>query len=178
MVTRLSGSALTDWSTTVSEKRYPFEAEWAWLAGILDGEGHISMVTAKRGTLVRRLAITSTNLPMLIRVGERFGGKIHAHRPAPPKHRQQFQWYTYGDHLRVLLHGMLPYLTVKREEAEIYLAFDARVQPGRWGSRLKTHEREHRMELLARVQVIRKLAWLPTDVPVEFRPTKRAIRVE
>lgn len=147
---------------------YPSESEWAWLGGVIDGEGHISMLKRRNGQMARRVAITNCNLPLLVAIAAAFGGKIHTHTPPKPKHRQQFQWYTYGDHARMVLHGALPYLIVKREEAEIFLAFAARTQPGKWGSHLKTTELAAREKLLARVEALRARTWTLADVPAEY----------
>lgn len=144
---------------------------------MIDGEGYIGMVKRKNLQLARRVAVTSTSLPLLVQICEWFGGKIHAHTSPPARHRQQFQWYVSGDLARALLHGVLPYLIVKQEEATLYLAFDGRRGPERNYAKLQRHERAYREELLTKVQAIRHREYSIDQVPAQYTSKVLPIRV-
>lgn len=154
---------------TASKMYSPSASDWAWLAGILDGEGHIQAVQRRKGVigLSRRIAITNCNLPLLIQIATLFGGQIHPHTPPPIGHRQQFQWYCYGDRMRWILEGTLSRLVAKKGEAEVCLAFD-RVRMFQHGHTLTPEALVAYQRLLADMQVLRQASWTPADVPQAF----------
>lgn len=125
------------------------------------------MVERSNHMLARRVAITSTSLPTLVRIAELFGGKIHTHTTPTGRNRQQFQWYVYGDGLRRILTGALPYLVGKQDEAETCLAFDRPIRPSQ-SHRLTPSDQATRTALLTHVQQLRRRTWTATDVPTAF----------
>jgi hypothetical protein len=145
----------------------PSASDWRWLAGVIDSEGHISMVERGSGALARRLAITNCCLPLLIAVATLVGGKIHT--CTPTKWKQQFQWYCYGDTMSRVLACVLPYLIAKQQEAEIALSLSQEV-PTRSSHHITEVVRERRRALLASVDTIRATTWARADVPVAFQP--------
>jgi len=133
------------------------------------------MVTRRNGQLARRIAITNCHLPLLVQIATWFGGRIHVHRPV--KHyRTSFQWYCYGPTMVQVLTGLRPYLPVKRDEAELCLAFDAvRGRQHKPGQPLTPAAREQYQQLLARVDQLRRRSWSLTDVPVAFRARQHSL---
>lgn len=128
------------------------------------------MVARTNGYLARRIAITNCDLPLLIAVGTLFGGKIHVHRPV--KHyRTSFQWYCYGDSLRRILTGILPYLIVKRTEAQMCLAFD-QARGDLRGHKLTDRAIRQYQRLLVAVDELRRRTWTAADVPAALRSAK------
>ena len=149
----------------------PTRADWRWLAAVIDGEGHISMVERQNGQLARRLAITNCHLPLLVRVAELAGGKIHVHRPVG-KTKQTFQWYCYGTQMTQVIQHVLPYLIVKRQEAELAVAL-SRPQLVNNRRHLTRQDRVDRTTFLAAVDRARRQTWTAADVPLQFRPNAR-----
>lgn len=153
----------------------PSESDWAWFAGIMDGEGHISVVGTrgrkKPGALTRRIAITNCNLPLLLEICRLFGGRIHVHTPPKGTNRQQFQWYCYGDRMRWVLTGVMSRLIAKREEAEVCLAFD-HARDSDYGQKMSPAFAAKCVELIARMAVLRAKRWKPEDVPDDVRSRK------
>lgn len=111
------------------------EAEWAYIAGFFDGEGHAGIVSFRRkpgGPSYRRLMvfITNTDLGVLEWVKAEFGrGHIQHHMKAGTSTRQGIvsrrEGYRYV--LQSLaaydfLLGMRPYLKVKSSQVNVLLA--------------------------------------------------------
>ncbi len=131
------------------------------------------MVERKNGQLARRLAITNCHLPLLIRIGRQFGGKIHTHVPVG-QWRRHFQWYCYGATMIELLQGVLPYLIVKRKEAQLCLAFDVVRKPqAKPGQPLTARSRQQYRRLLKQVDELRRRAWTADDIPRALRASRR-----
>jgi hypothetical protein len=109
----------------------------AYVAGVFDGEGSVSITCAQQRYHTLRVEIVNTN-PMLMQwLVEKMGGKI-----TPLRQNQGlgtkpvFAWILRNLNAEVFLREVLPYLIVKREQAELALAFrairTARVRKGRW----------------------------------------------
>jgi len=109
------------------------ETEWAYLAGIIDGEGCIYIHKWRdKGkyfgyTLV--LHISNTDYSLIRWIRERFGGIVYTR-----KRRRK----TKNTHSIQLLHGtanfilgkVYPYLVLKREQARVAFAFRATYKKG------------------------------------------------
>jgi hypothetical protein len=98
--------------------------DWAYLAGLIDGEGSIGTTrTGKRGDIVGRLIIANTNHDFLRMLQARFGGGSLNLKKAGQKEG----WRPYGNiawtqlQARKLLEATLPYLFIKRRQAELCL---------------------------------------------------------
>lgn len=98
------------------------EPELAYFAGILDGEGHVS---ADRKRLTSALVLCMADLPILYWVSERFPGSLSngwvndKNRSARPR---KMLWIASMTDLIWLLPKVIPYLVLKRREAEFCLA--------------------------------------------------------
>lgn len=86
----------------------------AWFAGYYEGEGSITLAKRKNGTYLR-LSIGSTDLDVLERVQERFGGGITRQRRENPRHKPFFRWQlTRTEEVRVIAERILPLLGSRR----------------------------------------------------------------
>lgn len=119
------------------------ETDYAWAAGIIDGEGAILMTRNAPGTNRRktlsfqvRISVRMTHNETIRRLGRIFGGTIKGAKARDPKrHRPTLDWYV-GDLLTVdVLTKVLPYLTTKREQADLVLEFRQRCFPKLPGGR-------------------------------------------
>lgn len=96
--------------------------EIAWLGGLFDGEGHISVLTklSQRCKGVK-IQITNTNRDMLDVVKTRTGIGYITERPVMstdrPTWKIRYDWHTTGGNAKELLSMMLPWLIEKREAA-------------------------------------------------------------
>jgi hypothetical protein len=92
--------------------------EWAYTAGIIDGEGCIDTHGFKGGGVYLRIRVGQKD-PKLIRwLQKRLGGR-HYHT-----NRGHHQWIVSHKDAIMVLEGVLPYLTVKRPQAMAALRGD------------------------------------------------------
>jgi len=104
------------------------ETDKAWTAGIIDGEGCIGVYKNNKGfckTFNCHLNVANTNVLMLNQLKEFWGGKIY-----PDRHRLKYGWkecwvwqLNKGKEISRFLKNILPYLVVKKEQAEMMLEF-------------------------------------------------------
>jgi len=101
----------------------------AYIAGIIDGEGNISlhMYDGKGRTtkvLRPRVGVTNTSLELLEWLRKVIGfGYIDRHKESS-EHKDTWRYGLYSvNDIRRLLEDILPYLVVKREQAELLLTF-------------------------------------------------------
>ena len=111
------------------------EVEWAQLATWFDSDGFILISkerpqpsTGRRTTLYRPIVGVSNTNPLLMDwLEERFGGRTTVERPQSDKHKESLHWLAHmglrGDKLISLLESVLPYLLLKRRQAELAIEF-------------------------------------------------------
>lgn len=110
------------------------DLELGWLAGILDGEGHITMKTSKYEKWIHysvEIGFTNTSLELLEKLASiclRLGVNLHWMKKKMPKSCQPCWLLTTKKmaHCFRILTPTLSLLTVKKERAEILLAFCTR----------------------------------------------------
>ena len=131
----------------------------AYLAGIVDGEGSISIlpnqwrrkVLGRNPCYSEQVAVGNTNLEVLQLLKETFGGYIGIQKPRS-EHRRQFYLWSVGDKGAIkVLDALIPYLRIKKRQAEFCLQLRAIknrgrnvntylsepvMRPTRWGLRL------------------------------------------
>ena len=102
------------------------ENDLAYLAGIIDGEGCIDIPKQSKSTVrvprTIRIVITNTSPILIDWLVHKFDGKAYERKKGNYKHRC---WSVYW-HCRkaeALLVEVLPYLKIKREQAELALSF-------------------------------------------------------
>lgn len=102
--------------------------EAAYLAGIIDGEGTITIHRHKQHGRVTyqlrpRLIVSNTDMRLMRHLEGRYGGRIVAAQPKP-RHKQAFLWRVCGmaDILK-LVEDVRPHLIVKAAQADAMLSF-------------------------------------------------------
>jgi hypothetical protein len=113
------------------------ECKYAYLAGVIDSDGYITIQRTKKNKKLPTGNIC-TNIYHCLKVGiagtetqshmlakELFGGMIGSYKPKNDKHKTQYQWYLSNDLAVVFIKTILPYLLVKRAQAELALEFIA-----------------------------------------------------
>lgn len=101
------------------------EAELAWAAGFVDGEGYIGVIRAKtkRGlyySYITHVEVAQAKAAPIIRFKEMFGGNVKF-----VANRKQGYWYwrTFSRETVPILKQLLPYLFVKKEQALLVIEF-------------------------------------------------------
>jgi len=124
----------------------PNPTKVAWAAGFFDGEGCIVI----RKKLKRKadpehphnhflfVHVSNTQRAPLDEFVALWGGGIVInHRRSEANSRPCWRWQSSTRQAAAALRDMLPYLVVKREEAEVALAFqERRVPPGAFGGQM------------------------------------------
>ena len=105
------------------------QAEWGYLAGLMDGEGSICIVKMWRGGLSESFQIivhiTNSSGVLLEYVAARLGGAIYAGRRHRGTGKLVRRWQVSGRKAVAVLEWLYPYLVAKREQARIGIEFYA-----------------------------------------------------
>ena len=110
----------------------------AYTAGIVDGEGCISIAKKKEGKYIRyvlQVMVNSTDewLPMWLKFA--YGGNVCKRPLKNNNHNPVWQWQTVSRQAGNFLEIILPYLHLKKPQAEIGLKFQLRRRIGRGKSK-------------------------------------------
>ena len=104
---------------------FPDKTWVGWAAGILDGEGCISNGRRKlspiKETYSVNVSVANTDLKMLHKLKEMFGGVISSHggRKKKPHYLDAWRWVLQSKRAESFLRQVLPWLVTKREQAEL-----------------------------------------------------------
>jgi hypothetical protein len=118
----------------------PTESDKAYAAGFLDGEGCVSLYRRERTEHGRhgdywtaQVGIAQVDPTPLLWLAERWGGYFRASGVRRQStHRQAYELQWHGRNAGVLLADLLPYLQVKKVQAEALLRFiELLRKPGR-----------------------------------------------
>jgi hypothetical protein len=138
------------------------ETEKAWLAGLVDGEGCIYAGLNKYGGIDGRLMVLMTYKPAIDRILEITGvGFVQKKMERKRKSNRRQAWvWTATIRLAVdILMDILPYLVVKKKQAEMYI----RMMELHTEGRRRIVNRANHLERISLMQAIK------ADKHVEFR---------
>lgn len=155
-------------------------AEWAYLAGLFDGEGCINVKCTERVGGRRRwqlsLDICNTHRGVLEWVRDTLGvGWLYSEEREPP-HRRRFNWRSEGaSKLATIIQGMEPYLIIKHSQAMLALKFLALVKPidETRGHLISPADWEVRVALATSLREQRSLEWSP--IPKKLKETDECL---
>lgn len=109
------------------------EIDYAYLAGIVDGEGTIAIIKnkkSKRNTYRTdsyrlQLVVTNTNGDLMEWLITNFGGAASPHKgdKRNPNSKRWFAWHLHGLKAIKILTKIEPYLIIKHENVEVAFAF-------------------------------------------------------
>jgi len=100
----------------------------SYLAGMFDGEGCISISHgAKSWNLSCYVTMAGEYIPRLFQF--HFGGSIHhrKHNPAKMQWHDYYKWHIAANKAATFLEELLPYLRLKRPQAELAIKFQRRI---------------------------------------------------
>jgi hypothetical protein len=127
------------------------QTDWAWLAGILDGEGCLS-VGRNNGAGGRYIG-----LHVVVRMADEDAvrraytiagvGTLKLHRPFTTNRRALWEWNTSSQEAARTLRLVLPYLVTKRVQAKWFIKLATRMA-GRRGEPLTQRERAIQDEIV------------------------------
>ena len=103
------------------------KAKFAYLAGIIDGEGCLTIGAGRKGNITNYnsiIMIASTDERLIKWLQNNFGGNYYTSKRTSPKWKQAYIWrFLKKKDIEVLLLAILPYLIIKREQAITLLEF-------------------------------------------------------
>ena len=101
--------------------------DWARLAAFVDGEGCLMLSSSKTQADIgnRRVGVTISNTnPMLMNwLASVFGGSICNVRACNQRSKPSFMWTISSRRAERVIHGILPYLLLKTEQAKLLLEY-------------------------------------------------------
>ena len=108
------------------------EITYQYLAGLIDGEGCLMISKATRIAEAKRgikfcpvMSVANNYLPLMEKIMLQFGGKI---RNQGKPIQKVYNIYFSSNEIRELLPKLLPYLIVKKSQAEILLSYLEKMQ--------------------------------------------------
>lgn len=98
--------------------------EWAYIAGILDGEGSISAYKrGEHGSLIPAIQVSNTNYFLLEFLSKKLGGKIYPMRNSnKPRWKPCWSWQIHGKNVLVVLKKCFDFFIVKKEQCQLVLS--------------------------------------------------------
>ena len=105
--------------------------DWAWLAGIVDGEGSfnlLSSVAPRRNPQLRptykpSLQIGMCDTEAIIKAADMLDAPIYCYGKVHKGYKDEFRVSMQGRRLGAVLLRLLPWLKTKRQRAEMLLSF-------------------------------------------------------
>lgn len=103
------------------------KARFSYLAGIIDGEGCLTIGAGRKQYCVNYnsiINVANTDIRLIKWLHENFGGKYYSIKKPTPRNKTPYVWrlLKQKEQERLLL-AILPYLIIKRERAIILLEF-------------------------------------------------------
>jgi len=133
----------------------------SYLAGIIDGEGSISIEIQSKSIRHNRkcdyyslrLLVVNTNLTLLKWIQSNFGGTIRA-RKSLPNRRQCYRWNLFSHKAAEVLSACEPYMIVKKAHVEVFIKFASTMNKA--NVRLSDELLSYRKELYLEMKRINK----------------------
>jgi len=146
------------------EKKEAFSARdnIIYLSGIVDGDGCISigrqMFSVENYGYYQRIQVINTNIILIEWLVENFGGKVPKVRHGRRNHKSRYDWQLSGFSSYKLTSKVLPYLVVKREQAECAVLLYNRVSKFWYGGSkpMPDYKRKLAEELYQRCRKLNK----------------------
>lgn len=103
------------------------ELDWAWLAGLIDGEGCLSYakrqpkIPTQSPQFTAHLQIQMCDQPTIERAARLLGAKVSSRHRLSKGWRRSWNIGVTGERVRIALVKLLPYLTTKHHQAILLL---------------------------------------------------------
>lgn len=120
----------SDWRLPTFGDLCPSPIDWGRMAAYIDGEGSILINTQKRGKseaigFYLRITVANTDIRLPQWIKENFGGNYHDSNKTEYYESRNWKrcwhWGCSAHRAAWILHNCLPYLVIKREQAELGL---------------------------------------------------------
>lgn len=126
----------------------PSQADFIYLAGIVDGEGCIRVNNAPR------LHITNTSQILIEWLVDRFGGYVWVQQTSfVDNNKPRFQWEVSARQCEAILQQIVPFLVIKKLQAQLVLDYYSE------GVSVHGGAQERRATLKERLHMLNKKGW-------------------
>jgi hypothetical protein len=105
------------------------DKDLAYFAGIIDGEGCFCLHNHGTHRFGAQLQVGNTDPRLLEWIQSRFGGSVNMERRTNKAHKPVWRWIAHVDNLTELITAILPFLIVKRDQADLMLAYRRTLAP-------------------------------------------------
>lgn len=131
----------------------------SYLAGIVDGEGCISLEKRENNNYRIVISVANTDGRLIDWIFENFGGRIKIHNRGEI-HKKSWKWIITGQKAISLIKDIIPFLIVKKNQAELILLLDGKyINYGRGKQELRgvpTEIMEERSNLYIKLRDLKK----------------------
>lgn len=129
-----------------------------YLAGAIDGEGYIFIVFSKSTqNYICGVYIRNTDRRLLEVFAKYFGGNIYFLRRQKSNHKDSYSWQCAGFKAAELCKCILPYLVIKRRQAELLLEFSKTLKNNvKNNSKLPKCIENKRTKLINKIKILNK----------------------
>lgn len=143
------------------------EVNWARLAAYIDGEGTVMIQrsvskNAKFPSFILTLIVANTDLRLMEWLTRTFTGNVYFSQSAKTRFKCNkvcHSWRHFEDRAATILEHCLPYLIMKRDQAEIGLAYRELRKLGSKGRKLTATDIELREEFRGRMRSLNSGDW-------------------
>lgn len=105
------------------------KTDLAYAAGFVDGEGYIQIKrTASTGQFIDTVRVGQTNRAVLDWMANMFGGSVHVMSKAHDNTREAYVWVIPSRKAERFVRLILPYMKVKKEQADIFIRYRASIR--------------------------------------------------
>ncbi len=97
--------------------------EWIYLAGIIDGEGTLT-IDSKKGNFNAKISIVTTNSELANWLREKLKTPVTVSKNKKhPEYRDKYEFFIHGYKTKPFLKKILPFLIVKKRNAKLLIEF-------------------------------------------------------
>jgi len=113
------------------------EARFAYLAAVIDCDGSFTLVKENSQTHCKniryefRIVVTNTNKEFLEAIKNEFGGHVRVQNKSNGVWKTSYRWTSSSKKIEEIAWGILPFLIIKKRQAELLLEFRKTVDAGR-----------------------------------------------
>jgi len=153
------------------------ELELMRLAAFIDGEGSIVLGVQEGRCRNLRLQLCNTDPRLITWAKELFGGTItkeeRSVRKTKGNERNIFRWHVSSKQAEILLKAVYPFLLLKKEQAEVALAYRSTV--GNQWDKVPSEVKAKRVELSEELSRLKRINYSVVDFSETPNPFESAL---
>ena len=134
------------------------ERDIAYLAGLIDGEGHIRIAYtvanqfSKKHQWSMAIVISNTNTEVLNWVKKKFGGYVYRSQKATKFHKAAFKWVLNTKEANRLSKIVLPFSIIKRRQLQLL----STIKVNGLGVNISRNERQKSLKAIQEINILNR----------------------